>query len=585
MIGPITAWFEADLVPLLPRTFQKGKLPFLFCCMLLLIVVSLTFSLFNPYPYGSIFQIVFASLILLLLWLIHRGMAMNNALNVMCLLSVLYLLNAARLSGGVYSPRMLWLMLIPVLSYYIMGARHGYMWLVVTWLATSLMGVLTLYGVGVEMPGGGTQQNLYALATVSINCLTLLMVPLVYDRQHRRSLAESQRRLAELEQTQIDLEHTQTMREHFIAAVSHELRTPMNAILGFNTMLMARATDKPRAKQLLEHTRQSADHLMTVINDVLDYSQFLSGRLKAQSEVYNLHETIRHAFDLFAPKVQSMAIAYELDVATEVPVWVVGDRHRLMQILVNLLGNALKFTAQGHVRLRVEQHLEGVMFAVHDTGIGIALEDQAHLFSRFSQAHGEIQRRYGGNGLGLAITQGLVKLLEGRMGFESTLGHGSRFWFVLPLPSRAQPQNTENAATPLAHKDQAWRFLVVDDHRLNRLLVAQVVKHTWPHSSVVEAADGEQALQALREQAFDLVFMDLVMPVLDGAQTTQALRQMPAPQCRTPVMGLTADVSPVDLMKFRASGVDCVLLKPFEPQQLVREAQALLLASPVPKTP
>jgi CheY-like chemotaxis protein len=348
-------------------------------------------------------------------------------------------------------------------------------------------------------------------------------------------------------------------------------------------MLMARTSDKPRAKQLLEHTRQSADHLMTVINDVLDYSQFLSGRLKAQNEVYNLHETIRHAFDLFAPKVLSMEIAYTLDVASEVPTWVSGDRHRLMQILVNLLGNALKFTAHGHVRLRVEATAQGILFTVHDTGIGIAIEHQAQLFNRFSQARNDIQRQYGGNGLGLAITQGLVKLLEGQMGFESTLGQGSRFWFVLPLTASTPPQHTEDDAAPLASKDHPWRFLIVDDHRLNRLLVAQVVKNAWPLCTVMEAADGEQALQALRSQTFDLVFMDLIMPILDGAQTTQALRQMPLPQGHTPVMGLTADVSPVDLANFRAAGVNTVLLKPFEPQQLVREAQALLPAVAGPK--
>ena len=575
-------WLRGDWVALLPASFRTDKMPFVFLCMMMLVVVSLTFSLFNPYRHGSTMQVGFALLILGLLWLMHRGVALNTVLGLMCFLSVAYLFNAARVSGGVFSLRLVWLMLVPVMAYYVMGPAHGLLWLLVSWLTTLTLAWMTWSGTGIELPVSGDQQDFYAFASIAINCLTLMVVPLVYDRQHRRNLAESQTRQNELEQTRLDLEHTQALREHFIAAVSHELRTPMNAILGFNSLLMSRTSDKPRAQQLLEHTRQSADHLMTVINDVLDYSQFLSGRLNAQQEVFNLHATIGHAFDLFAPKVQSMAIAYQLEVAPGVPTWVSGDRHRLMQILVNLLGNALKFTGQGHVRLHVVVHPEGLMFAVHDTGIGIASEDQTNLFGRFAQASQDIQRQYGGNGLGLAISHGLVQLLGGHMGFESELGRGSRFWFTLPLRASSAPEHISSSDKPLVQADKAWRFLVVDDHRLNRLLVTQVLKNAWHQCTVVEAGDGLQALQALQTQDFDLVFMDLVMPELNGADTTQALRAMPRPRGNTPVMGLTADVSPVDLANFRAAGINALLLKPFDPQQLVRESQALLLARPTP---
>ena len=582
MKAPWRQWLGGDWVALLPASFRTDKMPFVFLCMMMLVVVSLTFSMFNPYRHGSTMQVGFALLILGLLWLMHRGVALNTVLGLMCFLSVAYLFNAARVSGGVFSLRLVWLMLIPVMAYYVMGPAHGLLWLLVSWLTTLTLAWMTWSGTGIELPVSGGQQDFYAFASIAINCLTLMVVPLVYDRQHRRNLAESQARQNELEQTRLDLEHTQALREHFIAAVSHELRTPMNAILGFNSLLMSRTSDKPRAQQLLEHTRQSADHLMTVINDVLDYSQFLSGRLNAQQEVFNLHATIGHAFDLFAPKVQSMSIAYQLEVAPGVPTWVSGDRHRLMQILVNLLGNALKFTAKGHVRLHVVVHPDGLMFAVHDTGIGIATQDQANLFGRFAQASQDIQRQYGGNGLGLAISHGLVQLLGGKMGFESELGRGSRFWFTLPLRASKAPEHIGSSDKPLVQADKAWRFLVVDDHRLNRLLVTQVLKNAWHQCTVVEAGDGLQALQALQSQDFDLVFMDLVMPALNGADATQALRAMPAPRGNTPVMGLTADVSPVDLANFRAAGINALLLKPFDPQQLVRESQALLMALPTP---
>jgi CheY-like chemotaxis protein len=222
------------------------------------------------------------------------------------------------------------------------------------------------------------------------------------------------------------------------------------------------------------------------------------------------------------------------------------------------------------------------LFEVEDSGIGIAPEHQAQLFNRFSQGRQDIQRQYGGHGLGLAISQGLVHLLGGRMGFDSALGRGSRFWFTLPLSASAAPLVTEAQTGVLSRTNLAWRFLVVDDHRLNRLLVSQVLKNTWPRCSVVEAGDGAGALQALQSADFDLVFMDLVMPAINGAEATQALRAMPAPRGNTPVMGLTADVSPVDLANFRAAGINALLLKPFDPQHLVRESQALLLARPTP---
>ena len=256
----------------------------------------------------------------------------------------------------------------------------------------------------------------------------------------------------------------------------------------------------------------------------------------------------------------------------------IGDPVRLRQVLLNLVGNALKFTHQGQVVLRVQCEGEGVLFSVQDSGIGIALEDQPRIFSRFIQAQGDIRKHYGGNGLGLAITQSLVELLGGEIGFDSTPGQGSRFWFRLPLQAQAQPPQTQPKATPVLHTaDQAWQFLVVDDHRLNRLLVKQVLTHAWPHCTVAEAENGAQALALWRGQRFDLVFMDMLMPVMDGVQTTQAIRQSFTTHGLAPVIGLTANVNPQDLGRFKDAGLSALLLKPFDPVKLCDEVEALLL--------
>jgi signal transduction histidine kinase/CheY-like chemotaxis protein len=444
--------------------------------------------------------------------------------------------------------------------------------------AQLLVAGLTAQGWLLQVLPSDDAQSQYAFATFCMVTVMLLLVPLVYDHQNRSTLRESRLRQQELEKKQAELEQAQEMREHFIASVSHELRTPMNAILGFNSLLIKRVQHKPRALEVLEHTRQSADHLMTVINDVLDYSQFLTGRLTAHAETFALRDTVQHAFDLFAPRVKSMDLAYRCEMDAGVPEWVSTDRHRLMQILVNLLGNALKFTHQGQVVLRVQTDPGGVLFSVEDTGIGIALDDQPRIFHRFIQAQGEIQKRYGGTGLGLAITQSLVTLLQGEIGFESTPGQGSRFWFRLPLTAQTSPPPVQRQARKERQTaGQAWQFLVVDDHHLNRLLVQQILKNAWPESTVVEAENGAQALGLWRAQRFDLVFMDMLMPVMDGVQTTQAIRQSFTSHGLAPVIGLTANVNPQDLQRFKDAGLSALLLKPFDPVKLCDEVEALLL--------
>ena len=256
-----------------------------------------------------------------------------------------------------------------------------------------------------------------------------------------------------------------------------------------------------------------------------------------------------------------------------------ADPDRLMQVLVNLLGNALKFTHQGSVLLRVQWENPGVLFSVTDTGIGIAPERQAQIFNRFSQADSDIQARYGGNGLGLAISQKLAHLLGGEMGFESEPGRGSRFWLRLPLTAAEAPERQADSRKPEVQTgNMPWRFLVADDHPINRLLVKQVLQNAWPDSQILEAVNGEQALQCLREKTVDLVLMDMVMPVMDGITATRALRKaFASPVKDVPILGLTANVNPVDLDAFRQAGLSAVMLKPFEPAQLCAKVEQLLL--------
>ena len=305
-LARLQQWLEQVLVPRLPQAFRHGKMPYPFFFEALLTLVLLSFPLINPYHQAPMTSLAFGLAMMLQMVLISRGMPLSQAIHMICLLGVFYLIHAAWTSGGLLSPRLSWLLILPVIPFYIIGPRAGYVWLGAVFAAQVVVAVLTAQGWLLQALPSDDAQSKYAFATFSIITLMLVLVPLVYDRQHQAALREGRSRQQDLEKKQAELEQAQEMREHFIASVSHELRTPMNAILGFNSLLMKRVHNKPRAQEILAHTSQSADHLMTVINDVLDYSQFFSGRLTAHAETFVLRETVRHAFDLFAPRVKSM---------------------------------------------------------------------------------------------------------------------------------------------------------------------------------------------------------------------------------------------------------------------------------------
>jgi signal transduction histidine kinase len=547
--------------------------------VIIMIIAMLLIALVTPYDSGVPVPLGFAVVLVVLLVAFSKGMPMPVAVHIGVIAGLTQVTYAGWMSGGIFSPRLAWYTLIPLIPFYAISRRAGLFWLMVVMALLGGLSYATWHGWLPPHPTVGLAQVRSSFASNAVTMLLILSVVFLYDGLYRKAYSERLRRNQELEDTRQELERTSELREQFIANVSHELRTPMNAILGFNAMLLGRAQNNPQALKILNHTRQSADHLMTVINDVLDYSQLQAGKIRVQFETFALHDTVHNAFSLFNPRVKSMHLQYRCEIGEGVPEWVNTDRHRLMQILVNLLGNALKFTHQGHVILRVHPDAQGVRFSVQDSGIGIAEHQKPRIFQRFVQAGDDIQLRYGGTGLGLSITQRLVELMGGKIGFDSTWGQGSTFWFTLPLTAQAPPPQPVILADISTNTNlQRLNFLVVDDHPINRLLVEKVLTQHWPHCKVTEAEDGTQAMVAVQKDRFDAIFMDMVMPKMDGIETTLALRREIDEATRnTPVLGLTANVNPQDLERFKASGLNEVMLKPFDPQQLCHRVEWLIL--------
>ena len=567
-----------QMVARLPSTYRQGKMPYVFLFGVLIITVLLLYVAISPYQNASWMFFSMACFLVALLVAVHHGMPLSWAIHTGTTIGLLVLTYASWNTGGVFSPRMTWWLVLPLTPFYILGRKSGGVWLLVVWLAQLAMAWANVMG-WIPPFALGAQHAVSSWVTFSLVTGVLVIVPLIYDRLYQSTLKQSLAYQTELETKREELEHALKMREQFIANVSHELRTPMNAILGFNALLLSSVQGKPEALKVLNHTRQSADHLMTVINDILDYSQLQAGQLVIHPETFELRQTVEHAFELFKPRVNSMELDYHIELDESLPTWVNTDRHRLMQVLVNLLGNALKFTHQGSVVLRVQWQNPGVEFSVQDTGIGIPKERQAQIFKRFSQAEDDTQARYGGNGLGLAISQQLAHLLGGDIGFESEPGQGSRFWLRLPLTAVPAPTAKPASLKPqvqTAHK--AWTFLVADDHPVNRLLLKQVLQNAWPHCVVLEALDGQKTLALLRLHCVDLVLMDMVMPVMDGIDATRAIRHDPEQTVRdVPVLGLTANVNPLDLDAFKEAGLSDIMLKPFEASVLCSKIEQCLM--------
>lgn len=417
------------------------------------------------------------------------------------------------------------------------------------------------------------------------------------EKEYARKLeSEIAKQTAELREANARLEEISRLKSDFLANMSHELRTPMNAIIGFSELL----SETPLAEEQLDYTRtiaQSATSLLTLINDILDLAKIEAGKLELERLPFDLAEVVGNVAAMFKIPAREKGVVVASRIDSRIPKRIMGDSNRLRQVLINLTGNAMKFTEQGGIDILVDYEREAAgqivsRFSVRDSGIGIPADRVEAIFEKFTQADGSTTRKYGGTGLGLAICLQLVELMGGHLTVESEVGKGSTFSFVIPLEEAPAEiiSITEHKEAGREKIFSGGRILLVEDNAVNQRLAGILI--TREGYEVEVASDGAEALEHLRHQTFDLVLMDVQMPNMDGMEATRRIRKIEAdPALRQGyvglrnlqqplvIVGLTAHARKEDETACYEAGMNGFLTKP-----IIKAKLAMILSEMMPQT-
>ncbi|EPE2651002.1 response regulator [Vibrio fluvialis] len=417
----------------------------------------------------------------------------------------------------------------------------------------------------------GTRKGQFSLETKStLSRFRPLLERAINDIEHKEALQKLvDLKTRELKIAQQQAEQANQSKSQFLAMMSHELRTPLNAVLGLIDLL--RDDSDAYQQEMLEQMENSAELLLVIINDILDLSRIESGHFELQRHWISLSKKLQHALEYHSQVAQAKDIKFNVkaSICEQFEYWV--DSVRLTQILFNIIGNAIKFTHRGFVDVSLVTARDRLEIEVRDSGIGIDNERIEHLFSPFIQADTSITRNYGGTGLGLAITKHLVELMGGTIKVNSKLGEGSLFTISIPLESRSTAAANENAGQLSDTKtydalDNSKHILVVEDTKTNQMVIQLLLNRMGYNVTI--ANNGQHALELIeKNRSFDLIFMDISMPIMDGIQATRILRSQ---RLTTPIIALTAHSMNSDHQNCLAAGMNDIVLKPIRSKELQR---------------
>jgi len=421
---------------------------------------------------------------------------------------------------------------------------------------------------------------LEGLLLVAFGILVRRVVTQLEQNRHAAITAEADKSvlLSDLSVRNQDLQELTRLKSEFLATMSHEIRTPLSGVIGMTGLLMDTELT-PEQREYVETIRASGDALLEIINDILDFSRIEAGRVKLETVDFSPRYVVEESVELFAEAAANKGIELVLDVGPDVPELVMGDPGRLRQVLINLIGNAVKFTDAGEVVVRANR-LEAkgpgvaVRFEVADTGVGLTREDAARVFAVYSQLDSSTTRRHGGTGLGLAIARMLIQLMGGEIGVESEKGKGSQFWFSALFREAAQKVHPARTGAPLAGMTVA----IIDDNRTNRTILERYVTSWGMHGRSFDS--GHEALREIRrashgEAPFEVAIVDLMMPEMDGAAVAAAMLSDEAIGDIAVILLTSAGKSEEDI-----PGVDAEMVKPVRPSQLFDVLQTVLADRP-----
>ncbi|MBJ01033.1 MAG: hypothetical protein CME67_07355 [Halobacteriovoraceae bacterium] len=392
-----------------------------------------------------------------------------------------------------------------------------------------------------------------------------------------------EREIAERRKAQLDAQKHSQIKGEFLANMSHEIRTPLNSIVGLSDLLQESKLDHEQ-KQHVSVLKNSSEILLNLVNDILDFSKIEAGELVLDEAEVDFHSLFEKIYDIFSWQAKQKGVKLQSNIDEDITATYIGDQSRISQVLINLVGNALKFTSEGEVKFSLIPNqgtkLKGsLLLVVEDTGIGIPEDQQKHIFNKFSQVEDKANRSFGGTGLGLSITSELIRLMGSEIIVESVLGQGSKFYAGLNLEeatSSVKKSKLVSKVDDTKLKESELKVLIVDDAINNRSLVKAYLKK-FPFE-ITEAVDGVEALDKMKEKAFDVVFMDMQMPRMDGYTATEEFRKWESQNrdsC-TNIIALTACALKEEKDKSLVSGCDDYLTKPLKKETLINSLNALV---------